>query len=344
MTIELSRTRIMAALRSVKVAVGLIAYLAVTAALATLVPQGRDPAFYRQAYSPFVAGLVLGLRIDVFFRSAVFLVPAALFALNLFLCTLHRLTTAHAGGRRKPWGPDLVHLGLLLLLAGGAVTVFGRQEQMLYLPEGHAATLPDGSLLTVRSIDYQQYPDGRPKDYLTAVTVGPEGGPGRQAVIEVNRPLRVGGRRIYQTSYFHALALQKDRQGYLLAPGDGLPTAAGGALYFVRFDTLSAPGPTERSAASGGSIVFDEYGSDGSPAGVRQFAVGDTLEGGYTITRALVVTGLNVVRDPGFVPVAIALAMVALGLSLTFIEKGLVRGRPAPAQPGARGPGAEASR
>ncbi len=330
MTIELSTTRIMAALRSVKVAVVLIAYLAVTAALATLVPQGQEAQYYRQLYSPFAADLVLGLRIDVFFRSAIFLAPAGLFSVNLFLCTLHRLTSAHAGAHPKPWGPDLVHMGLLLLIVGGAITVFGREERMLYLPEGHSATLPDGSVLTVNSIQYQEYPDGRPRDYLTAVTVAPEGGPSRTATIEVNRPLRQAGRRIYQTNYYagHTLTLEKDNQSFMVVPGDGVQTSTGTVLRFDRVDALGTSGSGD------GFIVFGEYASDGSLTGERQFVVGDQVEG-YQITGVapFVETGLNVVRDPGFIPVLVALAMVTLGLSLTFIEKGLKGTGPAHGAP-----------
>ena len=56
-------------LRSMRLALILIAYLAATGVLATLVPQGREPEFYAGAYPKLVADLILSSGFSSFFRS-----------------------------------------------------------------------------------------------------------------------------------------------------------------------------------------------------------------------------------------------------------------------------------
>lgn len=325
-------------LRSIQLALVLIGYLAVTSALATLVPQGREAAYYTSRYSTAFSRLILTFGLDGFFRSAFFLLPAALFTVNLALCAAHRLAVRLLAGARRRFGPDLVHLGLLLLIAGGAVTLFGREERMVYLPEGDAVTLPGGSVLRARLLEYQEYPDGRPKDWLTtvevsgAVTAGaapadaargtsPAPPAPRVFTIEVNRPLRVGRLKVYQSSFHRLPALAVEREGAgtsTLIPGHGLPTSGGGRLRYVTFES-DAPGTREEEAR--GTAVFEEW-RGGIRTGQKRLALGTRFEG-YRLAglKYFSVTGLHVVRDPGFPLVIGALLLAAGGLSLSVIQK-----------------------
>ena len=62
-----------------RLAIGLIAYLAVTCVLATLVPQGLSDDAYREMYSRIVAQLVVQTGFGSFFGSILFIIPAFLF-------------------------------------------------------------------------------------------------------------------------------------------------------------------------------------------------------------------------------------------------------------------------
>ena len=310
-------------LRSVPLALVLIGYLTAVSALSTLVPQHQDAAWYQQHYPTAVSRLILAFGLEAFFRSALFILPAALFVLNLALCTVHRLARRHRAGAPRRYGPDIVHLGFLLLLAGGAATVFGREEQTVYLPEGHAVTLPGGSVLTTRKLDFQEYPDGRPRDWLTTVEVAsgdafrPQP---RVFTIEVNRPLRVGGLKVYQTDFYRLPALTVEETGgdtFMLTPGHELPART----RTLRYRGWESEPPAAGEAAGRGVAVF-EWWNEGLLVGEQRLAVGGSLEGYRLLSvRHFPVTGLRVVRDPGITLVLPALALVALGLTLAFIQK-----------------------
>ena len=310
-------------LRSVPLALVLIGYLTAASALSTLIPQHQEAAWYQQHYPTVASRLILAFGLQAFFRSALFLLPGSLFVLNLVLCTAHRLLSRHRVGAPRRYGPDLVHLGFLLLLAGGAATVFGREEQMVYLPEGHEVTLPGGSVLKTRTLDFQEYPDGRPKDWLSTVEVtsGDSFRPQQRVfTIEVNRPLRVGGLKVYQTDFYRLPALTVAETGgetFMLAPGHELATGS----RTLRYRGWESGPPAAGEAAGQGTAVFEWWNGD-VLAGEQRLGVGESLEGYRLLSvRHFPVTGLRVVRDPGVALALPALALIALGLTLAFVQK-----------------------
>ena len=111
--------------KSLKLALLLILYLLISSALASLIPQNRPPVFYLERYP----ALLLALGLDHFFRSALFLFPALLFFVNLAVCSFARFHTRLRGrsAHTQSLGPDLLHLGLLLLMVAGALSLFGRR-------------------------------------------------------------------------------------------------------------------------------------------------------------------------------------------------------------------------
>ena len=62
---------------------------------------------------------------------------------------------------------------------------------------------------------------------------------------------------------------------------------------------------------------------EGADAWVRAVAAGDPLGAslGVTEVRTVLTTGIQAVADPGWPVVAAALALVALGTALTFLQK-----------------------
>lgn len=331
---------IVKSLRSVQLALALIGFLALASSLATLVPQGREAAYYQQQFSPLAAWLIRFFQVDTFFRSPFFLLPAALFAVNLGLCAAFRLVSRSRAGARARYGPDIIHVGLILLLAGGVITLFGREERTVFLPEGHAVTLPGGGVLKTRALEYQEYPDGRPRDWLTTVELfsGMPGKPGQAAgaagqtaqagrapqvfTIEVNRPLRLGALKVYQSDFYQVptLAVEEGGTSHTIIPGHGLRTPEG-MLRYRTFENEPAAGATAGVAAARGVAVFEEWKA-GNRTGERRLAVGESFAG-YRIAgmKPFPVTGLRVVRDPGFLPVVAAMLLLGIGLVLTFIQK-----------------------
>jgi hypothetical protein len=296
--------------KSVKLAIVLILVIVVLSILATLIPQGEDRAYYFHNYPPFLALLITGLRFNTFFKSVLFLIPCTLFFINLGVCAVDRLVGRWRRKARRRYGPDLIHIGLLVLIAGALVSTWGRWEKLYFLGKGDPADLPMGYTVKLLDYRYEQYPDGRPKDWVSTVQVERQG----KAVvasypIEVNRPLRLPRLKLYQTSFKHEdTAMLRDRQGELAAILGGQYFEWQNAILFF-------------AGIEGGKAVFERWEGHSRTA---VYELGPSqLIGEYTIVElsSRQLTGLKAVRDPGFIPVIVALVLVAAGLALTFLHK-----------------------
>ena len=188
--------------RSTRLAVILSLILAALSAISTFIPQGRDPAFYASFYPPAAARVIISTGYSHFFTSWLFLFPAALFMCNLIVCSAGRFAEELRGRKKKRYGQDIIHLGILLLLAGFVLTGFTRREALVYAARGDHVLLPGGGRLVVESFEYQVYEDGRPKDWITSVSILRAGEEKKYGgMIEVNRPLKAGDVKIYQSSF-----------------------------------------------------------------------------------------------------------------------------------------------
>ena len=58
--------------KSVRLAIVLILLITVLSLLSTLVPQGREDAFYKENYSPALYGLITTLDFNRYFNSVLF--------------------------------------------------------------------------------------------------------------------------------------------------------------------------------------------------------------------------------------------------------------------------------
>jgi len=294
--------------RSIRLAVVLILVIAVLSIVSTLIPQGKDAAFYFHSYGAFRARVILTLDFDDFFRSLLFLIPVGLFFINLSVCTVDRLANQERRKARRRHGPDLIHVGLLLLIIGAMFSVFGRIESLVYMGAGDEIQLQGQYLIRLLNYEYEQYEDGRPKDWISTVEVHRNGELLFASFpIEVNKPLRIGGIRIYQTSFAREdRAFLRDRDGISRPISNGQGFEMEGAVVIFR-------------GIEGHSAVFEQH----SRTAVYRAAVGERI-GEYTVAElgSRDVSGLKAVKDPGFIPVVIALIVVAAGLTLTFIQKG----------------------
>jgi hypothetical protein len=296
--------------KSVKLAVTLILIIAVLSLLSTLIPQGNAPAYYYHNYPPLLARLMVAIGFHNFFRSLLFLVPCVLFFANLGVCTVDRFVGRLRRKSRRRYGPDLIHVGLLVLIVGALASTWGRWEKLFFLGKGDPIALPRGYTVKLLDYRYEQYPDGRPKDWVSTVQVERQGKPLIASYpIEVNRPLRLQRLKVYQTSF-------KREDKALLRDREGQQAAIYGGQYFEWQDAILFFAGIE-----GGKAVFERWQGYKRTA-VYNLSASEPI-GDYTIVElaSRELTGLKAVNDPGFIPVIIALALFAAGLALTFLQK-----------------------
>lgn len=303
--------------KSIKLAVVLLIFITVTSILATLIPQGKELAFYYHTYPQFVASLVVNLQLDNYFRSFLFIFSAILFFINLGVCAVDRLVREFTGRRKKRFGPDMIHIGLLILIVGSLVTFVARQEGSMYLAAGDEIKLPNGHMVRLESFEFLTYEDGKPKDWISTVDVFK----GDELVvdsfpIEVNKPLRVGRIDLFQSSYAEEARVQfTDSSGRSMSISQGKPLETADAVY--AFAGIFA----DSSAPDGTAAYFEKY-VNRENAGTVRLIPGDELDGWVVASLGVFnVTGLQAVIDPGFVPVLIGLILAGLGLTITYLQK-----------------------
>lgn len=303
--------------KSVKLAVVLLIIIAATAILATLIPQNKDLAFYYHTYPRAITWLIINTQFNTFFRSLIFLSTIVLFTLNLTVCALDRVIKEFLNKRKKRFGPDLIHFGLLILLAGAIVTAAGRREGFVYMAPGDSIKLPGDIVIELESYEFLTYENGRPKDWISTVSayrgedLAVESFP-----IEVNKPLKIGNIEVYQSSYGDEARVDftdGDGTSLRLSSGKSLETSIG---VLVLEGLSSDPGNPSNFAAhieiwQNMKLTSKETVLEGSK--IANLAVANI--------EVLSVTGLNAVIDPGFIPVLIGFIMSVFGLMLTYYQK-----------------------
>ena len=119
-------------------------------------------------------------------------------------------------GRFRPLGPYVVHLALLVILAGALLGKFlGVQGQLTlreaesssdFISEGKEKPLDFQARLDKFQVFY--YPNGTPREFRSDLTLTKPGKPPVQAVCRVNDPVTFGGFTFYQSSYGHVVRFE----------------------------------------------------------------------------------------------------------------------------------------
>jgi len=301
--------------RSIKLAIVLLLVITAGSIIATLIPQGKDISFYQAAYGQFTAQLVTALSLDKYFRSIYFFLPVVLFFVNLGVCSVDRFVRRIKSGSKKRFGPDILHLGLLILTVGAVISFSGRREGYFTFSEGETVSLPDGYEVTLLSFAFLTYENGTPRDWISTVTVKKNANTVVEASdIEVNKPLKIGRMKLYQSSYGMADVLTM--------------TDDEGVSYDIGTDTIIPNGEEslifrkiEPAPDTGNAGVFDIW-KDHKVGGTVRLGPGETA-GEYRIDgfSQNMFTGLQVVIDPGYRVVFIALLLIIIGLALTYLQK-----------------------
>lgn len=107
--------------------------------------------------------------------------------------------------RKKTWGlfgSDFVHLGLLVILAGGIISGFSGLRTNLSISEGQILDVPEADFqIRLDRFETEFYPNGSVKDWKSHLSVIEEGQSLLTKVVEVNHPLSYKGFVFYQSSY-----------------------------------------------------------------------------------------------------------------------------------------------
>jgi hypothetical protein len=304
------------AIKSVRLAIVLIAYLALTGIAASIVPQGREASYYYSTLPAIASDLVVKSGFSNFYGSAWFLVPAFLFFANLSACSTDRFIRELRKGGPRRHGPDILHLGLILLILGAVLGQVAKQarpswEGFARLAVGEAVELPNGRLLSLLALSSQRYPDGRPKDWISHVQLKRGGEVILPSYdIRVNHPLRMGALSVYQSSYGAERVLE-------LVTSSGARRSLAAGEYVDLGDRKLMLMSVD---LDNGSAVAREEGSSGSRT--VSLGVGSKL-GDFSVAevKEVELSGLQAGYDPAYPLVILALAVILLGLILTFAKK-----------------------
>jgi len=100
------------------------------------------------------------------------------------------------------FGADIVHLGLITILAGGIISGIGGFKKNLTFAEGEILSVPRADFkLRLDRFETEYYPSGSVKDWKSTLTVLEEEIPLFKKIVEVNHPLSYKGYVFYQSGY-----------------------------------------------------------------------------------------------------------------------------------------------
>lgn len=134
------------------------------------------------------------------YRSTLYMIPWFLFFLNLCACALKRFLR-HFRGEKLPWGADLIHLGLMLMLLWGFASTATRQEWYAEVEPGDILEMEGSGSWQVTELLRRDWPDGSPQEWITVLQPETEAESTDVLRVRVNHPARIGPYRVYQQAF-----------------------------------------------------------------------------------------------------------------------------------------------
>jgi len=127
---------------------------------------------------------------------------------------------AASSGRWRSPGTMLFHIGILVITIGGVIGSFGGWRETMLVRVGSSAPLPRDSTLAIRVEDFEIVTTGNLeiKDFISTLSIlDSRGSVVASGAVEVNRPMKVGKCRIYQSEYtIDENEFERSRIGYSL--------------------------------------------------------------------------------------------------------------------------------
>jgi cytochrome c biogenesis protein len=248
-------------------------------------------------------------------------------------------------GQLGLFGPEIVHLGIVIVIIGGLISALFSQRMTLALSEGQTVDLP-GKTFSLRldrfMTDY--YPDGSVKSWQSLVSIIEQGQVKKQKRVEVNHPLKYDGLNFFQMSYgfdWDRTQVELEIKGnhpavsnLTLKVGEKVEIGPGLALSLLTFIPdfeLDQEGqPASRSAEANQPAALVQVTRDGQPVyrawlfyyqpdlNRVQSQPDFKLEIRLKKFKAPVFSGLEAASDPGMNPVWLGSALLFLGLLACF--------------------------
>jgi len=241
-------------------------------------------------------------------------------------------------GRFRPLGPYLVHLSLLLILAGGLIGKFWGIEGRLMLSEGEEARAFQVSSGAEQPLDFQVRLDrfqvefyekgSSPKEFRSDLTFFQNGREVERHACRVNDPVTFGGFTFYQSSYgtqptgpVRLQVSQGDRSQTMEAPMRRMVELPGGdgQIMVVRVDgNLQGFGPAVQLAYRQGPghpqiiWVLEKHPELAEQPGPHRFTLPSLSFKWYSV--------FQVKRDPGVWWVYAGFILLLPGFFLAFFR------------------------
>lgn len=127
---KLKQTRIWKFFSSVKLAIWLLAIIAVLSLVGTFIPQNEDPAFYIQRFGSAGYNFLLQSGLAGIYSAWWFILFLVLLSLNLSVCLLNRISF-----KARLMGTLISHLSILVILAGALMGMFFGEKGYIKINE-----------------------------------------------------------------------------------------------------------------------------------------------------------------------------------------------------------------
>ncbi|HQO76778.1 MAG TPA: cytochrome c biogenesis protein ResB [Candidatus Saccharicenans sp.] len=243
------------------------------------------------------------------------------------------------------FGPEIVHLAIMIIIVGGLISALFSQRIELALTEGQTADLPGKNFsLRLERFTTDYYPDGSIKSWKSLVSILEQGQVKKQKIIEVNHPLKYDGLNFFQMSY--GFDWDRTKVGLEIISGNSavrqLSLKVGekvqldssltlSLLNFIPDFTLDPGGrPTSRSAEANNPAALVLVTREGTPVyqgwlfyyhpESNQIQQQPGLELAISLKKfeAPLFSGLEAASDPGLNLVWLGCALLFLGLLICF--------------------------
>ena len=223
-------------------------------------------------------------------------------------------------------GPILIHLGMILLMAGATYGSLTGQTIEKFLAPGRSIDLLDKNKEKRLTIELQRFkierdPQGRAEQYRSIVNVIEPNGNKTEKEIRVNYPLRYKGLTLYQADWsLSALTIQIDNSPKLQIPIEAIPELGDqvwGTLIPTKKDE-SDPILLTVNTEQGPVMIYDKDGTRLINLSINKEA--EVKESLIKIINIIPSSGLLLKRDPGVPIVYTSFAIILIGGSLSLIS------------------------
>ncbi|MFP5521734.1 cytochrome c biogenesis protein ResB [Peptococcus simiae] len=317
-------------LLNMKVAIGFLLVLSAIAALGTFISQEQSEEFYTFHYGQGLGSLLIRTGLADIYHSKWFIALGILLCLYLVVCTGIRL---RARKSRQLIGSVILHLSIVLLVAGALLSLATGADQDVSLLAGEKTKLTEGALagytVAVDRFDIDWYDNGSASQYISDLTVTNKKGEKTKKTISVNHPYRQGFIKIYQERYGWEVrgkvTTLEGTQTYALREGEEFPLAEGQSLaqIFVPNYDVESRSLQSVTAAPKNPYLALALQAGGQPMDMRLLQKnGRSMLGNMQVTfdEFVPYTGLRVKYDCGVPVVFVSFILALVGLVLRYLD------------------------